>query len=75
MTTRTEVLAETTGTLWKLLAQPGQTVACGDSIAIIESMKMEIPVEAPLDGVLQSWNCAEGQAVTEGDSMAWIEVA
>lgn len=75
MNQKVEVLAETTGTIWKLLVQPGQTVAEGDVVAIIESMKMEIPVESPCAGRLLSLNFAVGQAVKEGDSIAWVNAA
>ena len=42
-----------TGTVWKLERQAGDTLAEGDTILIIESMKMEIPIDAPTNGVLR----------------------
>jgi acetyl-CoA carboxylase biotin carboxyl carrier protein len=42
----TDICADTTGMLWKLLVKEGDNVAAGDTVAILESMKMEIPVEA-----------------------------
>lgn len=54
-----------TGTVWKLERQAGDSVALGDTLLIIESMKMEIPVEAPAAGVLKEVLIAEGEAVEE----------
>lgn len=70
-----EVLSEVSGSVWKVLVQPGQSVAEGDVLVIVESMKMEIPVEAPCDGVLQSLSCEEGKPVREGDVVALVEAA
>lgn len=64
------ILAETTGKVWKLLCEPGTAVEEGDTLMLIESMKMEIPVEAPRAGTLQAWKVAEGDPVQEGDEIA-----
>ena len=69
----TEVLAHITGTVWKIEAKPGQTVEEGDTIVILESMKMEMPVEAPCDGTVTVIHVAETQAVDEGALVAEIE--
>ena len=54
------------GTVWKIAAQVGDPLAAGDTVLVIESMKMEIPVEAPTAGTLVKLLVAEGDAVTEG---------
>jgi acetyl-CoA carboxylase biotin carboxyl carrier protein len=70
---RNNVVAEVTGTVWKLEKAVGATVAVGDLILIVESMKMEIPIEAHVAGVLVRIDCAEGEMVQEGDTVAVIE--
>ena len=59
--------AHITGTVWKIEVKVGDTVAEGDTVAILESMKMEMPVEAPCAGKVEEIAAAEGQAVNEGD--------
>lgn len=60
------VQAEITGTVWKLEVSPGQSVAKGDTLLIVESMKMEIPVSAPAAGVVREILTAEGEMVEDG---------
>lgn len=67
------VRAEITGTVWKIVSQPGQQLAEEDTILIMESMKMEIPVIAPVKGTLASLLVKEGQEVSEGQDVAVIE--
>jgi acetyl-CoA carboxylase biotin carboxyl carrier protein len=62
----TTVKAHITGTIWKIEVKVGDTVNEGDTVAILESMKMEMPVEAEAGGVVSEIVAAEGQAVTEG---------
>ncbi len=62
-----DVAAHITGTVWKVEVTVGQKVSSGDVLVILESMKMEIPVECPDDGVVKEIRCAPAQAVTEGD--------
>jgi acetyl-CoA carboxylase biotin carboxyl carrier protein len=62
-----DVPAHITGTVWKIEVKVGQTVAAGDTLVIIESMKMEMPVEAPQPGSVKEIRCKETQAVNEGD--------
>lgn len=69
----TRVCAEVTGSVWEVVAQPGARVAAGDVLLVIESMKMEIPVEAPRDGVVSAVLLAKGDAVTEGQAVAVLE--
>ena len=70
-----EVVSEVTGSVWKVLARPGQSVVAGEVLVLVESMKMEIPVEAPCDGELASLACEEGQPVREGDTIALVNAA
>lgn len=70
---RIAVKSDVAGKVWKLEAAPGAAVGAGDVIMILESMKMEIPVEAPKAGTLASLNVAEGDSVAEGQVVAQIE--
>ncbi len=63
----TSVNAHITGTVWKIEVKEGEMVSEGQTCVILESMKMEMPVEAPASGTVEKINCAEGQAVNEGD--------
>ena len=67
------VEAEMVANVWKVVVAPGQTVAAGDTLVILESMKMEIPVEAPVDGTVGEIAVTEGGVVQEGDLIATIE--
>jgi acetyl-CoA carboxylase biotin carboxyl carrier protein len=62
-----EVRAEITGTVWKITAEIGQRVQAGETLVILESMKMEIPVDAPADGVIEELRTAEGAQVSDGE--------
>jgi urea carboxylase len=73
MAEKVEVMSEVTGNVWKVMVQPGQVVVEGDVLLVVESMKMEIPVESPCAGTLLSLACAEGQPVHEGDTVAMVE--
>ena len=70
---RIDIESEVTGTVWKVEAQTGQSVAAGDVIMILESMKMEIPVEAPAAGVLAELRVEPEQAVEEDQVLAVLE--
>ena len=63
----TNVNAHITGTVWKIEVKEGDDVVEGQTCVILESMKMEMPVEAPASGKVEKISCAEGQAVNEGD--------
>ncbi len=67
-----EVTAHIAGTVWKIEKAQGDQVAEGDVVVILESMKMEMPVEAPAAGTVQEIRCKEGDAVQEGDVLAII---
>ncbi|HNN94844.1 MAG TPA: biotin/lipoyl-binding carrier protein [Pseudomonadota bacterium] len=69
-----QVLAPLTGNIWKITAKVGDTVSEGDTILIMESMKMEIPVEAGRDGKVETLLVQEGQAVSEGQPLAVIHM-
>ncbi len=62
-----EVSAHITGTVWKIEVKIGQQVSAGETLLILESMKMEMPVEAPENGKVVEIRCAEAQPVNEGD--------
>ncbi|MDX2054123.1 MAG: biotin/lipoyl-binding carrier protein [Polyangiaceae bacterium] len=62
-----DVVAQITGTVWKIVVKVGQSVKEGETLVILESMKMELPLEAPDDGVVSEIPVTEGQAVEEGD--------
>ena len=69
----TEVMAEITANVWQVPAEVGQQVAEGDTLVILESMKMEIPVIAEVDGVVSKMAVKEGDVVQEGDLIAVVE--
>jgi acetyl-CoA carboxylase biotin carboxyl carrier protein len=68
-----EVRAEMVANVWKVVAAEGDTVADGDTLVILESMKMEIPVLAESAGMLTRLAVAEGDVVQEGDLIAVID--
>lgn len=67
-----EVTAEIAGNVWKVLVSPGQKVAEGDTLVILECMKMEVPVYAPVSGTVSEVKVVEGGAVDEGGDIAAI---
>jgi acetyl-CoA carboxylase biotin carboxyl carrier protein len=69
----TEVRAEMVANVWKVVAAAGDAVADGDTLVILESMKMEIPVLVEGAGTVASLAVAEGDVVQEGDLIAVIE--
>ncbi|MBB5049552.1 urea carboxylase [Rhodopseudomonas rhenobacensis] len=71
---QTGVFSEVPGNVWKILVDEGETVAAGDTLAIIESMKMEISVPAPVAGRLASIRIKPGQTLRAGDVVAVIAV-
>jgi acetyl-CoA carboxylase biotin carboxyl carrier protein len=68
-----EIRAEMVANVWKVVVAAGDTVSDGDTLVILESMKMEIPVVAESDGVVQQLAVNEGDVVQEGDLIAVIE--
>jgi acetyl-CoA carboxylase biotin carboxyl carrier protein len=69
----TDIEAHITGTVWKIECEVGDQVEEGDTVAILESMKMEMPVEAEDAGTVKEILCEEGQAVNEGDTLIVLE--
>ena len=68
-----EVRAEMVANVWKIVVAEGDNIADGDTLVILESMKMEIPVLAESDGRVLAVHVAEGDVVQEGDVIAVIE--
>jgi acetyl-CoA carboxylase biotin carboxyl carrier protein len=68
-----EIEAHITGTVWKIECAVGDEIAEGDTVAILESMKMEMPVEAEDAGTVVEIVCEEGQAVSEGDVLVVLD--
>ncbi|MEY9213670.1 biotin/lipoyl-binding carrier protein [Thermobifida halotolerans] len=68
-----EIRAEIVANVWKVTAQPGDTVAAGDTLLILESMKMEIPVLVEDPGTIVDILVNEGDVVQEGDLLAVVE--
>jgi acetyl-CoA carboxylase biotin carboxyl carrier protein len=69
----TEVRAEMVANVWQVVASEGDPVADGDTLVILESMKMEIPVLAEAAGTLTKLAVSEGDVVQEGDLIAIID--
>jgi acetyl-CoA carboxylase biotin carboxyl carrier protein len=69
----TEVLSEMVANVWRVMAAAGDAVSVGDPLVILESMKMEIPVESPADGTVREIRVQEGGVVQEGDVIAVID--
>jgi acetyl-CoA carboxylase biotin carboxyl carrier protein len=63
------VNAHITGTVWKIEVHVGDAIVEGQVCVILESMKMEMPVEAPQAGTVAKVHVVEGQSVNEGDPL------
>ena len=68
-----DVAAHITGTVWKIECAIGDVVAEGDTVVVLESMKMEMPVEAEDAGIVRSIHVEEGQAVREGEPLVTLD--
>jgi biotin carboxyl carrier protein len=68
-----DVKAELVGNLWKIVAEVGQQVEEDDTLMILESMKMEIPITAPISGTVTEILVKEGEVVQEGQTVAIVE--
>ena len=68
-----EVKAELVGNLWKIVTEVGQQVDEDDTLMILESMKMEIPITTPVAGVVKEILVKEGEVVQEGQTVAIVE--
>jgi len=67
-----EIVSEMVANVWKVLVSVGDQVTEGDTLVILESMKMEIPVEATVSGKVEEVRVVEGGVVQEGDVIAVI---
>ncbi|MBC9731062.1 biotin/lipoyl-binding carrier protein [Streptomyces sp. TRM68367] len=67
-----QITADLAANVWKVLVTEGSTVAAGDTLAILESMKMEIPVETDTAGTVTKLAIAEGDVLEEGALIAEI---
>jgi acetyl-CoA carboxylase biotin carboxyl carrier protein len=68
-----KVSAHITGTVVKIEKRAGDPVSPGDVLVVLESMKMEMPIEATAGGRVKEVRCAEGQPVAEGDVLLVVE--
>jgi acetyl-CoA carboxylase biotin carboxyl carrier protein len=68
----TKVRTEITGMVRRIEKQIGDVVQAGEVLVILESMKMELPVEAPAAGTISEIRCKEGQSVSEGDILIML---
>jgi len=68
-----EIRAEMVANVWKIVVKEGATVSDGDTLVILESMKMEIPVLSESDGTVAKLAVSEGDVVQEGDLIAVLE--
>ncbi len=68
-----DIEAHITGSVWKIEVALGDDISDGDTVVILESMKMEIPVEAEDDGKVTEIRCEEGQSVNEGDVLVVLD--
>lgn len=68
-----KVKSEITGTVWKIVVREGDSVSEDDVLMILESMKMEIPLTAPEDGVIKEILARENAQISEGDVAAILQ--
>lgn len=68
-----EVKASMAGNMWKIVVKEGDKVEAGDDVAILESMKMEIPISTEQSGIVKEIQVSEGEFINEGDVIAIIE--
>jgi biotin carboxyl carrier protein len=68
-----KVLSELNAMVWKIEVAAGQRVAAGDTLIVLEAMKMEIPVSAPRDATVAAILVAEKQMVAEGEALAVLD--
>jgi acetyl-CoA carboxylase biotin carboxyl carrier protein len=68
-----EIHAEMVSSVWKVLVGPGTPVQAGDTLVILESMKMEIPVLTEHAGTVHEVHVVEGEVLQEGDLIATVE--
>ena len=61
------------GTIYKILVKPGQLIHAGEDVAILESMKMEVPITAEVSGTVMRIVVEEGAFINEGDTVMELE--
>ena len=69
------VASPVSGSVWKIASLPGQVVKAGETLVLVEAMKMELPVTAPIDGTVTELRCAEGRAVTSAQTLVVMRPA
>jgi len=69
----TRVLSDMVANVWKVEVTAGQSVSAGDVLVVLESMKTEIPVEAPRDGIVREVRVVEGGRIAEGDVIVVLD--
>ncbi|MCU6667204.1 urea carboxylase [Enterobacteriaceae bacterium H4N4] len=67
------VTADMNGNIWKVLVEPGTAVEAGQTLIIVEAMKMELAITAPQAGVVKRIGCQPGRPVSPGDTLLWLE--
>jgi biotin carboxyl carrier protein len=67
-----DIKAHITGVVFQIVARAGDSVQAGDPVIVLESMKMEIPVESPRAGTVAEIRVQEGQTVQEGEVVALL---
>ena len=68
------IFAEMQGTIMEIMTKQGKKVKRGESLFVLEAMKMENVITSPITGVIKAFNVTKGQAVKKGDLLAEIEV-
>ena len=68
----TSVLADISGNVWKIVAKPGDRVKAGDTLMILEAMKMEFAIPAPCEGIVVAFHCKPGSLIDAGDLLVSI---
>ncbi|MFP3944412.1 MAG: biotin/lipoyl-containing protein [Alphaproteobacteria bacterium] len=73
MAAMVDVQTDVAGSVWKIVAREGDALQAGETVLILESMKMEIPVDAPAAGTLAEFLVEEGETVEEGQTVARLQ--
>ena len=68
-----EIHAEMVSSVWKVLVRPGSAVTAGETLVILESMKMQIPVLTERTGTVRELHVVEGEVLQEGDLIATVD--
>lgn len=69
----TDIISDATAVVWKVLVNVGDAVAVGDTVVILESMKMEIPLEAEVAGIVSIVHVGEGDSIDDGDVVVTLD--